>query len=158
MRRRATAGGRSYVYNRTHRATRPAMRSGVMSAPLGACPARSGGRRRPRAPPRPLERPCPSARTACTAVVPRPRPRPPRTRPASRTPRAVSLGVPGERVVEGPMTHAERNDDTPAVDDEVEERLDDLADELQEPRHDEDERRRRRQAADEAESNPRRDA
>jgi len=56
------------------------------------------------------------------------------------------------------MTHAERNDDTPAVDDEVEERLDDLADELQEPRHDEDERRRRRQAADEAESNPRRDA
>jgi hypothetical protein len=56
------------------------------------------------------------------------------------------------------MTHPERNDDTPAVDDEVEERLDGVADKTQEPHHDEDERRRRQQAAEEAESNPRRGA
>jgi hypothetical protein len=57
------------------------------------------------------------------------------------------------------MTHPERNDDTPAVDDEVEERLDGVADDkTQEPHHDEDERRRRQQAAEEAESNPRRGA
>jgi hypothetical protein len=56
------------------------------------------------------------------------------------------------------MTRAQHTDENPAVDDEVEERLDDVADKTQEPHHDEDERRRRQQAADEAESNPRRGA
>ena len=54
------------------------------------------------------------------------------------------------------MTHEERHDDTPAVPDEVDERLDDLAEELQEPHSDEAERARRQKAAEEAASNPRR--
>ena len=56
------------------------------------------------------------------------------------------------------MTPTDHTDETPAVDDEVEKRLDDVADETQEPHHDEDERRRRQKAADEAGSNPRRGA
>jgi hypothetical protein len=55
------------------------------------------------------------------------------------------------------MTHSERHDDTPAVPDEVDERLDDLADDLQEPHADEAERRRQQEAAEEAGSNPRRE-
>jgi hypothetical protein len=55
------------------------------------------------------------------------------------------------------MTHTERQDDTPAVPDDVDERLDDLADELQEPRHDDAERHRQQEAAEEAGSNPRRE-
>ena len=55
------------------------------------------------------------------------------------------------------MTHDERHDDTPAVPDDVEERLDDLAEDLQEPHGDEAERRRRQQAAEEAARNPRRE-
>ena len=56
------------------------------------------------------------------------------------------------------MTRTDQTDETPAVDDEVEKRLDDVADETQEPHHDDDERRRRQEAAAEAESNPRRGA
>jgi hypothetical protein len=55
------------------------------------------------------------------------------------------------------MTHSERTDDTPAVPEDVDERLDDLADELQEPHDDDAERRRRQEAAEEAGSNPRRE-
>ena len=55
------------------------------------------------------------------------------------------------------MTHLERRDDTPAVPEDVDERLDDLADELQAPHDDDAERRRRQEAADEAGSNPRRE-
>jgi hypothetical protein len=50
------------------------------------------------------------------------------------------------------------NDDTPAVPEDVDRELDDLADELQEPHHDEAERRKQQKAAEEAGSNPRRES
>ena len=56
------------------------------------------------------------------------------------------------------MTDAQGHDDTPAVDDELEQDLDELAEELREPHADEEERRRRQQAAEEAGSNPRRES
>jgi hypothetical protein len=49
------------------------------------------------------------------------------------------------------------NDDTPAVPEDVDQELDDLADELQEPHHDDAERRKRQEAAEQAGSNPRRE-
>ena len=49
------------------------------------------------------------------------------------------------------------NDDTPAVPEDVDRELDDLADELQEPHHDDAERQQRKEAAEEAGSNPRRE-
>jgi hypothetical protein len=48
-------------------------------------------------------------------------------------------------------------DDTPAVPDDVDEKLDDLADELQEPKRDDADRRQQQEAAEEAASNPRRE-
>ena len=51
----------------------------------------------------------------------------------------------------------ENHDPTPATGEDLDERLDDLADELQERHDDEGERRRQQEAAEKAGSNPRRE-